>query len=636
MSDGQQNTEPYVKGDGGLYCNATSDPLCLAQNVTCTTTTASCPLSNHPQLYTVTVGPSGSIDPAIAQAIATGFYLNTETNFSNLNPFFLELLQNFLRFNSYETVRITSESTPYTATVPISTTSLNVVFSLTWANQALLRLTVTPPDGARPIIKESGSGFISFVQQLPLPRPYDATKDWKIQVEAIDAGTRIAAATTPGIPFDLHVMSDDSGIKTDLAIVPGDYKSGDNIHLRAKLTRFGLPILALGPQTGDKILAKLIRPGESIGDILSDSTESADPNTPDQSPAEAKLENTLRKYPSRLKTETAPDATLYDDGKPEHGDDVAGDGVYNALYPATLPGHYNFTLAAESVAPDSARFSRQQLRTVYVRPYPNADNTDFQSSISFGAKGATNTLSIVMTPRTKAGDRMGPGWANYFWFTTPGQTPFKATDKLNGTYEATLSFTGASPPPVTVHFENVLAVIGDSVTPDHLPDPLGPGNVLTAVPPPGGQGKFAVFIDAGAGIPHGTFGSAFNTGFSLNAGLEYMATSHFSAEGIFGYHHFPGTITPDLNVYQFSANAKLYWKTYSCGGHPLRLFVNAGPGGYKLSPGSTYFGGNVGAGVLCEFTSRFGLQGSYNFHAVNTPVEATKFSTVQGGIRFVF
>ena len=73
---------------------------------------------------------------------------------------------------------------------------------------------------------------------------------------------------------------------------------------------------------------------------------------------------------------------------------------------------------------------------------------------------------------------MGPLWANYFWFTAPGQTPFKAVDNLNGSYTATLAFTGSKPPKVSLHFENVLAVIEDSVTADHLPQPLGPGNVL--------------------------------------------------------------------------------------------------------------------------------------------------------------
>jgi len=46
--------------------------------------------------------------------------------------------------------------------------------------------------------------------------------------------------------------------------------------------------------------------------------------------------------------------------------------------------------------------------------------------------------------------------------------------------------------------------------------------------------------------------------------------------------------------------------------------------------------GNVGVGGLFELTPRFGLQASFNFHAVNTSRSATKFSTVQGGVRYVF
>jgi len=73
-----------------------------------------------------------------------------------------------------------------------------------------------------------------------------------------------------------------------------------------------------------------------------------------------------------------------------------------------------------------------------------------------------------------------------------------------------------------------------------------------------------------------------------------------------------------------------------CPESPFRSFVNAGIGGYDFNPGGgTHFGGNVGAGVLREFGPHWGLQASYNFHAVSTPGAATKFSTVQGGIRFV-
>lgn len=635
MSDGQQNTDPFVQSDTRLYCADSTDPLCVPPvPPTCTQGTLACSLPNQPQIYTVTLGPTapGAINQQLANN-SGGFFLNTEQNGQLLSPFFLELLQNFLRYNSYETVRIISKSAPYSAAIPLSTSSLNVAFSVTWPDiHRSLRLTVTPPGGAEPIVKDSASGFISVVLPLPLAAPFDPTKDWNINIEPTSTAT--GATTQGGVPFDLHIMTDDEAIKTDLSVVPQDYKAAEKIRLQAKLTRFGLPIPGVGSHPGDTIKVDLIKPGQSVGDMLSDSPASANPpagNLDVKPGADAKLFNTLQNNPSALKHASDDNVQLFDDGKPEHGDNIAGDGIYSALYPAPLPGHYNFLFSAESVDQNSVRFSRQQLRTAYVRAVPDAVNTGIASSILRRDNG--NVLSIVMTPRGKAGDRLGPGWANYFWFTTSGVTPFKAVDNLNGTYTATLPFSGTTPPNVQVHFEDVVALIDDSVTPDHLPQPLGTGNALTTVSPPNQlTGKVALFLNAGAGIPHGTFSNAFNTGFSLNAGLEYIATSHLSAEGIFGYHHFPAQVGSALDLYQFSANAKLYLTS----GGATRPFVNAGIGGYKLSPGSAYFGGNLGAGVLREFTPHWGLQASYNFHTLNTPGTATKFSTLQAGIRYVF
>jgi hypothetical protein len=148
-----------------------------------------------------------------------------------------------------------------------------------------------------------------------------------------------------------------------------------------------------------------------------------------------------------------------------------------------------------------------------------------------------------------------------------------------------------------------------------------------------GAGKLAVFLDLGAGIPNGTFANGFKTGFSANAGLEYMFSQYVSAEGIFGYHYFPGKLSGNEHVYQFSANVKAYLTPPS---NTIRPFLNAGIGGYKFSPGSTHFGSNFGGGVLFQVTFHFGIEGSYNFHYVTTPGASTRFSTVQGGVRWVF
>lgn len=657
MSDGIQNTDPIVRAfDPSAPTNCTPTTPTAVATYTGGICSAASILANEIgsayQIHAVTVGTGVAVSAAINQAIAQasgGFYINTEDNANELKPFFLELLQNVLKFNSYDTIRMISKSgataiLPFSTSTVVSTTTQNVEFSVMWpSGHGVLRLTVSPPGGAQPIVKESDTGFLSIAQQLPLAPPFDPTGSWNIIVEAVRAtDASVNDSKNVPFPFDVYVMADDGAIKSDLSIVPADYKTGDNIRLRAKLSKLGSPILGLGSHPGDKIEADLIKPGESVGDILSDSSASSVSAGPDpQSPAEAKLANTLKENPSVL-THASDTVQLYDDGKAEHGDDIAGDGIYSALYPAVLSGHYNFLFSIEDADPSSVRFTRQQLRTAFVRAIPDATNTVLQSSVIQLDKG--RALSIVMTPRAKPGPnctlnnpkcgRMGPGWANYFWFTTPGQTPLKPKDNLDGTYAVVVPFTGSTPPPVSVHFENVVAMIGDSVPPDKLPDPLGSGNVLTVCC---NQYRFAAFLDFGANVPNGAFGTLYNKSFSFNAGLEYMLNSHLSAEGIFGYHRFPAKAGADENLYQFSVDLKAYLLP-----GVVRPFVNAGIGGYKYDPGSTFVGGNFGGGVLYAITPRIGLQGSYNFHVINgfppvaSPPSTSKFSTVQVGLRFVF
>ena len=143
--------------------------------------------------------------------------------------------------------------------------------------------------------------------------------------------------------------------------------------------------------------------------------------------------------------------------------------------------------------------------------------------------------------------------------------------------------------------------------------------------------KFAVFADLGAVIPNGTFSNVANTGVSFNAGLEYILNAHVSAEGILGVHHFPGKIAGDVTAIQFTAGGKVYLTN-----SPNRVFFRAGLGGYHFTSATTNFGGYFGGGLLHEFNAHFGLEGVYTFHAANTPGTATKFSTVQGGVRYAF
>lgn len=145
--------------------------------------------------------------------------------------------------------------------------------------------------------------------------------------------------------------------------------------------------------------------------------------------------------------------------------------------------------------------------------------------------------------------------------------------------------------------------------------------------------NFAFWISAGVAIPHGDLNFFLDPGFSVNAGLEYMITSQFSAEGTFGYHRFSTDFFGEsAQLYQISGNGKFYFVDDSS---TVRPFVNGGVGAYVTDSATTHFGGNIGVGILYEATPHFGILGSYNFHAF-TAGDGFRFSTVQGGVRFRF
>jgi hypothetical protein len=591
------------------------------------------PLPNQAgmSIYTVTVGTGVAVSADINEDMAVagkGFYLNTETDAALLNPYFQMILQNAVKFNTYETARLihgeVTGTSPFTTTFPMTSTTEILSVTVTWDGRTAggpMTLTLTPPGGGAPIVRE-GFGSIIVSQKLPLSPPYTPGSPWQLRLEATGQARTV--------PFDLIILADDAGINTNLAPVAADYLPGQNIRLQAKLQALGKPILNVGAGAGDSMVVRLVKPGQTVGDLLSDSTASSTGPAPEpMSATEIKLRNELAANPAAL-TPVSDTLQLFDDGAASHGDTTAGDGVYSGLYPADKPGHYNFLFAVEGTAKETGRFSRQQLKSVFVRSVPDADRTDVTSSVGRDA------VLINMTPRTRFGNRMGPGWANYFWFTAPGITPLRPRDNLNGTYTATIPFSGPNPPDIDIHFIHVSATIDDSATPDNLPVPLNDTNVIKTVPVTGGFKRWGLSLHAGTSFPHGNFNTLFSPGGNFGVDLEYRINPNFSLEGIYTFHHFRGetfgaVTVDDINIHQFSINGKVYGSS-----SPVRPFFNFGGGAYKFDPGSTRGGLNVGGGVQFDVTSNIAIDTMYNFHNVFTSGSSTRFSTLQGGVRFRF
>ena len=462
MSNGMQNSDPLIgvrAGTSTVYTYPPGSP------------SGGTDLANQSsyRIYSVTVGAGIAVQPAINQNIATatgGFYTNTEVDANDLTTFFVELLQNFMKFNSWETAKLASGQVrignPFSTPFHVTSTTKNVEVLVNWPEQfGRLRVTVAPPGVPADVQVGSGSAHASF-DLLALPG-YQHLGEWTVTVEVPGTfdGPGIAAFVPPTVPVKVAVLVDDLGVNADLDIAQTEFTVGEPIQLRAKLSELGQPVLGLGTRAGETVVAQILKPGQSVGDLLGSSEASAQPvASPDPlSPAETKLFNELQNN---------PDAFLQQSDLIQLTD-PDGDGVYTGSYPTKESGHYTFLFGVQGKTAEAGVMSRQQVKSVWVRPVPDGGQTKFGIDTSSIAGGMR--LFINFTPKTKFGNLLGPGWANYFWLTANTGPAFKPVDNLNGTYAATLDYTGKIPS-VSLHFLGVSILITDEVTHDKLPVPL--------------------------------------------------------------------------------------------------------------------------------------------------------------------
>lgn len=474
MSNGKQNTPPLIQFDDPTDPTQITNP----------------PLVNKDDyhIYSVTIGTGTAVNAAINMKVAdltNGFYINSEDNAELLNPFFLDLLQNFVKFSTVGVLRqVEGVVMPGNdqggidriITVPVTTSARNLHASLMWRprhSQVLLKAT-SPTGVSRTLGAGLNSGFLHFSAVFPDTAYSQYWGDWQFEIIVSDQPT----------PLYFVVMSDDIGLKSSMKVVNGNFKTGDPIVLQASVSEGGRPILGLGDDSTDVIHVTLLEPGQSIGDMLAGSDASATPpsDTDTYSAADAKLHNELTENPQSLITNTNT-LRLFDDGDPEHGDKVPGDGIYTNIKTAGFPGHYNFLFGIQGISESKGKFSQMHLETVYVRDAPDTDETDVSSTVQSGADG--NTLVTIFTPRNRFGQQMGPGWGqaqgqgSYFWFVPPGGgKPYPAIDNLDGTYQGTYFYGSGDAPQVALHFVDAIAYLPEGTTVDNLPVPLDGGSVL--------------------------------------------------------------------------------------------------------------------------------------------------------------
>jgi len=612
FSDGEQNTSPMVTvNNGQVFLDGSPyDPSISICPVTAGRMTAA----------------GFMLQDSIAVAKCNGHEVHiadTDQNFAlagmtGLQSFFMQSLAAIMPTDKLELVvdntGVVTRPSSAVEKFLVASDDVKMTLVLSWFDGSegdrILPFRLTAPDGTViDLANRTRVARNTSFTTLPLPVVQGGVQiahkgEWQLEIIGSDLHS-------PALNYHFMVLSDNAAIASDFSISAQDVGTGEPIPIQVKLTDNGSPILNATVQ------AQLVGPNNSQGNILSNTPNPPPPQTPGGDPAltkgQAKLDALYNdpKNASLFADKNLPTLTLIDSGNT---------GVYTGQFKDTSnEGHYYFSVRVRGTSARGGDFQRAYRIVRFVRSKPDPANSVFKLLSYVPQTNGSVLVTLQAIPHDALGNFLGPGYERDMQIkSSDGSLPESPLDdKLDGSYEITYRLPSAAANP-----SYTIQIMGTTVKAETLQELRSQSN---------NHPKLALFLDAGANIPEGTFGNGFNKGFSLNAGLEYIAHPHFSLEGIFGYHHFPAKIGTSLNVYQFSVNGKTYLMSGT-----IRPFVNGGIGGYAFSPGSTCFGGNVGGGILYNLTPRFGLQGSYNFHMANTTGTATKWSTVQGGLRVVF
>ncbi|MFX0194493.1 MAG: outer membrane beta-barrel protein [Candidatus Hodarchaeota archaeon] len=570
----------------------------------------------------------GTLLKDIAIDTGTGEHIFTTDIASDLTPAYFESLVNIFRGYSPELVGINSGiidkgQEQVTHKYQVNRAAKSGIFVVSWhafdesdKRQDAITMNIVGPGTVGAVtqgVKREGTHFHIHSVTFPLTGfPANAHEgEWQIIITEDLQGTSAY--------YHAALIVDEAKLDYLIGAVPRDYGTGENILLSASLSVDGQPIT-----DADSIQCNVTRPRIPLGSFLHQHNLSdSDLNTNPPGVHEDNFPNNYSRKLYRLIVEKKLSdllqpirdpvpVQLFDDGdKEEHGDAVAGDGVYSAIYKKTeFPGQYVFDFSINGEHPIIGRYARAEKSTALVRvKIPDPE----KSEVMCDDLGGGSHLVIII-PADRFGNFVGPGFEDEIEVAVSGGgtvAPPVTDVRVNGTY--TVSLVDVPPEADPIVTVKVLGNVVEEV------------KLSTCINRP--KKRYAVFGSLGANIPHGEFDDDYNTGVSAQIGFEYRFTNRFSAEGSFGFDQFDGS--PDLDIYRLSANAKFY---------PLigtfQVGIFGGPGVYILDPGDTHFGLNIGVGAEYRITTNWSLETTYNFHNAFRSGDDARFSTVHGGLRY--
>lgn len=400
------------------------------------------------QIHTIGVGVDGADFEELINRISSeteALHHFTSAPDEELDIFFTNDLINSLKTGSLEIVKTEKGSLnregSSSISVPVNSASTSLTLVISWKgeiNSNTLQPTVRTPSGASvtPEKISKGDFFTILKYKFPLITNKGALShsgNWNINLRS--------QAQTDALLYQFTAIVDERCFHYKFDFPRKNYSTGDTITLTATLTQKGKP---LPKSTGVwvDVTAPVISPDNVLAEYLPKTridlgikAESMSKPADHPDLLQRAVDSLLQSNPklnSQLRAKKVSSIRLYDDGKKEHGDRKAGDGVYsNRLVTTQVAGHYQFQFKV--LAPTACgRVERMETASTLIAA------SVFDPKLSnVSLKPVQNNLYMMsFRPQDRFGNLLGPGKSRLIQFLiSKGALKGSITDNLDGSYQ---------------------------------------------------------------------------------------------------------------------------------------------------------------------------------------------------------
>lgn len=478
FSDGKQSINPYV-GEEDMPLRLKIKSYASDANLPfgafrCSTGTALA-LSGNPstpdgqfvdeqgvEIHTIGVGVSGAGFEQVIERIANetdGLHHFTSQPDADLDLFYTQDLVQSLKSNTLELIRTDSGSLASGALESIdfdvNNTVKNLTLVLSWKgilqNDAI-SIAVKRPNGnnaSGAAIRQGPHYKVIRIDRRQYPNSFAGS--WRVEL-------RNTAAVTLGYQQSL-IADEDQCFGYELTQASGVHSAGGKIHVSAKLTEYGRPLIdskavslnvSAPAISSANLLAKWLPQVRPALKPRPDTTTALAERLPVTQMAE--LESrvaalaTEPRFIKELRRRETSTIALVDNGDKTKGDWVAGDGIYSAFIENTaIAGDYMLTYGINT---DSAcgPITRSQRSGMLVRP----GRFDLGPS-NFEFERVAGGIVLAFRPADRFGNLLGPGYAHEVTIRATGaELQGNLIDRLDGSYAQQIVFRQGQDPKISL------------------------------------------------------------------------------------------------------------------------------------------------------------------------------------------